>query len=429
MRKPFFVAMAAALMLLSISAWGQKAPGSTRVAVLEFSVKGDIGLAGAGSVAAEWLSSALAATTKFQVLERVLLDKVLEEQSISVSGMIDEKSSAKIGQLFGAQAIATGSLVAWAGKVTMTAKIIDVGTGAVLKSATCQVPDLGALSARMKDVAGVLDGSMPADSLADATTLPGSKKRDDKAVSVVKATRRDGKLRLIIDRGELDRVAKGQAFQIMIPVFEKSEVSGSSVRTGWKRLGVVLISYVEPSYSAGEFLPELFVPVTEAVLVKEAVALPAPPVNMTLYAGVLNVGGQMGFGIGSKNGMVSYFFGYETSQPSLFLTDAAGEILGVSYELPILGNTFSRSRITAGAAALGRLNFGDVNAPLIYGGGGAAFLGLTFGSFKVQLGARGMYMFGSSIDDKVVGGNRTISVRSIEPFITLAYEPSFFSGR
>ena len=429
MRKPFFFAMAAALALMSISAWGQKAPGPTRVAVLEFSVKGDIGLQGAGSVAAEWLSSALAASAKYQVLERVLLDKVLEEQSISVSGMIDEKSSAKIGQLFGAQAIATGSLVAWAGKVTMTAKIIDVGTGAVLKSATCQVPDLSALSARMKDVAGVLDGSMPTDFLADTAAFPGSKKRDDKAVSVVKATKRDGKLRLIIDRGELDRVAKGQAFSIMIPVFEKSEVSGSSVRTGWKRLGVVLISYVEPSYSAGDFLPELFVPVTEDVLVKEAVALPAPPVNMTLYAGALNVGGQMGFGIGSRNGIVSYFFGYETSQPSLFLTDAAGEILGVSYELPILGNAFSRSRITAGAAALGRLNFGSVDTPMMYGGGGAAFLGLTFGSIKIQLGARGMYMYGSSIDSNAVGGNRTISVRSIEPFITLAYEPSFFSGR
>jgi hypothetical protein len=146
--------------------------------------------------------------------------------------MIDESTSSKIGQLFGAQVIATGSLVAWNQAITLTAHVIDVGTGAVLRSATCRAADLNSLEARMGEVAKVLDGSLPSESPARSEEVPGSRKRDDRAVLVVKVTEKGADLRLVIDRGELDKVAKGQAFAVMLPVYGTSEVSGSRVRAG-----------------------------------------------------------------------------------------------------------------------------------------------------------------------------------------------------
>jgi hypothetical protein len=417
-RISFSLALVAAATF-SLAAAPAAAP--TRVAVLEFNVKGDIGLKDAGSVAAEWLSSALTESSSFQVLERVLLDKVLEEQSIQVSGMIDESTSSKIGQLFGAQAIVTGSLVAWNQTVTLTAHVVDVGTGAVLRSATCRASDLNGLEARMGDLAKVLDGSLPPESLARSDEVPGSKKRDDQAVSVVKVTEKGGRLRLVIDRGELDKVANGQAFAVMLPEYGTSEVSGSRVRTGWKRAGVMVVSYVEPNYAAGDFLPELFSGAKPAAFVREAIALQTTPMNLTIFLGMLNVGGTFGQGFGGRNGIFSYFAAYESSQPGLSLANAGGELLGFSYERPILGNAFSRSRATVGLAALGRLGVSGPTS-LTLGAGGASFVGITINGFKAQLGASAMHAFPFL-------GSSPSSINTIEPFVVLGYEFSLFGGR
>jgi len=418
------IAFSLAMVAAAFSLAAATAAAPTRVAVLEFNVKGDIGLKDAGSVAAEWLSAALTGSSSFLVLERVLLDKVLEEQSIQVSGMIDESTSAKIGQLFGAQAIVAGSLVAWNQTVTLTAHVIDVGTGAVLRSATCRASDLNGLESRMGEVAKVLDGSLPPESLARSDEVPGSKKRDDQAVSVVKVTEKGGKLRLVIDRGELDRVAKGQAFAVMLPVYGTSEVSGSRVRTGWKRAGVVIVTYVEPNYSAGDLFPEPFADSKPADLVREAVALPTLPWNFSFFVGSMNAGGQFGQGFGSRIGIISYFVAWESAQPAFYLTDAGGWLVGLTYEAPIVGNVFSRMRATAGLSALARSNFNNA-----LGAGGGAFLGISYGGFKAQLGARGMFTIESKAYAYVDGGSVSYLVRSVEPYIALGYEFSLFNAR
>ena len=99
--------------------------GKMTVAVVEFQVKGDIGISDAGAIIAEWMISALVDTGKFILNERVLLAKVLEEQAFSASGLVDEETIAKAGQLFGVEAIVTGSVLQWGNTTSVTARLID----------------------------------------------------------------------------------------------------------------------------------------------------------------------------------------------------------------------------------------------------------------------------------------------------------------
>ena len=46
---------------------------------------------------------------KFEVLERLLLDKILEEQELSLSDAFDEKTALRIGELYSVEALVTGS--------------------------------------------------------------------------------------------------------------------------------------------------------------------------------------------------------------------------------------------------------------------------------------------------------------------------------
>lgn len=49
-------------------------------------------------------------TNRFKILERTRIDKILEEQKLSLTGIIDEKRASKIGSILGAKGILTGEV-------------------------------------------------------------------------------------------------------------------------------------------------------------------------------------------------------------------------------------------------------------------------------------------------------------------------------
>jgi TolB-like protein len=106
-----------------------------RVAIVEFDVKGNVGIENAGAIIAEWMIGAVSRTNKFDLKERVLLKKVLDEQSLSLSGAIDEKTTTKIGKVYGIEAIITGSVIKWGDVISVTSRLIDSETGSILKTA------------------------------------------------------------------------------------------------------------------------------------------------------------------------------------------------------------------------------------------------------------------------------------------------------
>lgn len=75
-----------------------------KVAVFPFDVKG----AGWGDEFSDAISHCFFKTGRVEVVEREALERILKEQNLSMTGLIDDKSAVKIGKLLGADVILVG---------------------------------------------------------------------------------------------------------------------------------------------------------------------------------------------------------------------------------------------------------------------------------------------------------------------------------
>ncbi len=106
------------------------------VAVVDFSVTGDLGFQDPGKGIAQMMIHPLQQTHQFKLFERILLRKVLDEQYFSETENVDDQKRAnKAGELYGVAGIVTGSVVQWGDTITVTAQLLDTTTGELLKSA------------------------------------------------------------------------------------------------------------------------------------------------------------------------------------------------------------------------------------------------------------------------------------------------------
>jgi len=71
----------------------------------------------------------------YNVLERGLMDDVLKEQGFQQSGCVTSECAVEVGNMLGVQQMIGGSIGKVGNMYTVSARIIDVGTGEVLKSA------------------------------------------------------------------------------------------------------------------------------------------------------------------------------------------------------------------------------------------------------------------------------------------------------
>lgn len=105
----------------------------TKIAVLDFQVQGSQSEnADLGKIVAEWFITALVQEGRFDVIERRLLDKVLDEQKIGISGIVDEGSASKIGKVLGAKIVITGTILEFQKIVEVNARIVDVESSSII---------------------------------------------------------------------------------------------------------------------------------------------------------------------------------------------------------------------------------------------------------------------------------------------------------
>jgi len=116
-------------MPLSAKAEFQK----TKLAVLDFQLQG-VGFetADMGKIVAEWLITALVKEGRFEVVERRLLRKVLEEQKLIMTGIVDENSATQLGKLLGVKVIISGSVMRFQNIMEVNARIIDVESASII---------------------------------------------------------------------------------------------------------------------------------------------------------------------------------------------------------------------------------------------------------------------------------------------------------
>jgi len=110
----------------------------SKIAVIEFSdLEGNV--TKFGRYLSEELITHLFRTSKFEVIERHMLNKVMEEHSLTLSGMIDESSAKELGRILGIDAIASGTITDLGNHVKVNARLISTETGQVFSVASVKI--------------------------------------------------------------------------------------------------------------------------------------------------------------------------------------------------------------------------------------------------------------------------------------------------
>lgn len=80
------------------------------------------------------LQASLSENKNVRLVERQQIDKILAEQSLSLSGQVDTKTAVQIGKLAGAERLLAGSFLEINKQLSIQARIINTATGAVVNS-------------------------------------------------------------------------------------------------------------------------------------------------------------------------------------------------------------------------------------------------------------------------------------------------------
>lgn len=138
-------------------------PTKPRVAVYQFKVRGDLGIPDAGDIIGEWMIGALAATGRFTLMERVLLQKVFEENELQSSHLADESTlAAEAGRLYGVEAIVSGTAIKWGETISIVARLIDTNTGVIRSAAEIKTTNRNNIPDQIDLLARKLVGPVPA---------------------------------------------------------------------------------------------------------------------------------------------------------------------------------------------------------------------------------------------------------------------------
>jgi tetratricopeptide (TPR) repeat protein/peroxiredoxin len=88
------------------------------------------------------LSSQLNATGRVQVVERVLIERLLEELNLGSSELADPETSLRLGRVLAAKLIGTGTLFVLPGGTILNLRLIDTETSAIAKVFSRQYPSM-----------------------------------------------------------------------------------------------------------------------------------------------------------------------------------------------------------------------------------------------------------------------------------------------
>jgi len=160
---PFCLVFATFLFSLAIPWPALAASGKTRLAVIDFEQKGLQEFKGRqiGEIVAEWLTTSLVRTGRFDVVERAQMQKILKEQQLGMTGMISQETAAKVGELLGVKVIVTGSVIQIGNTFDVNARLINVEDGSIIKAEKIRAPGLEAVERLMDSLADLIKKDFP----------------------------------------------------------------------------------------------------------------------------------------------------------------------------------------------------------------------------------------------------------------------------
>lgn len=118
----------------------------TKIAVLDFEQMGDkINTNEIGAILAEWFITSIVKSGRFDVIERAMLQKILSEQQLGITGVIDDTSASKLGRILGVKVIISGSIMKFGDTVEINARVIDVESASIIAAENIRGPATGDL--------------------------------------------------------------------------------------------------------------------------------------------------------------------------------------------------------------------------------------------------------------------------------------------
>jgi TolB-like protein len=213
------------------------ASGRTRLAVIDFEQKGEQEFRGkqVGEIVAEWLITSLVRTGRFDVVERAQMQKILQEQQLGMTGMINQETAAKVGELLGVKVIITGSVIRLGNVYDVNTRLINVEDGSILKAEKIRGPGLDAIERMMDSLADAIKKDFPIEGFVVMVT---------------------GK-RAMIDLGKNNGVEPGMkffAFRKGAPI--RHPVTGKMLKGEDIKLGEMVLRTVEQEASWAEIIQE-----------------------------------------------------------------------------------------------------------------------------------------------------------------------------
>ena len=127
-----FFMIAALIMLFGVCSNVVAQDGDrNRIAVFDPASSGTSIDEGTKIAVREIISSTIVNTGKYSIVERSLLEKVMEEQKFSNSGAVDDMQATEIGKLAGANKVVLSVVTLTGGRNMLSIKIIDVMTATI----------------------------------------------------------------------------------------------------------------------------------------------------------------------------------------------------------------------------------------------------------------------------------------------------------
>ena len=100
---------------------------------------------------------------RFKVIERSAMDKIVSEQKLQASGVVDDKSAVKLGKIAGADALVIGHISVINGIVKVSARLVDVETAETIiaQDATGEAGKQESVDNAVTNVATLLYNELP----------------------------------------------------------------------------------------------------------------------------------------------------------------------------------------------------------------------------------------------------------------------------
>lgn len=217
------------MLLAAIIAMPVFADDKLRVAVFDPTSSGTAIDEGTKVAIREIISSTIVNAGKYDIVERSLLEKVMQEQSFSNSGAVDDNDATEIGKLAGANKVILSVVTLTGGRNMLSVKMIDVKTASVERQKV-KVVASGELLDAVEPITLALIDASAYNNDDDATVIAAPAETQEG--QGVKPTPRNNEIVFYLPSGYQPKKEKDKDLPLLVKL-DKENVGSGTLSTGF----------------------------------------------------------------------------------------------------------------------------------------------------------------------------------------------------